>query len=527
MPLNPVQRPTWAAASRSTTRRSSWASRAGPIYNRILDGRLQTIRTLGGSQRVTLASAMDLGVRRRPRATSGRAGRVTLGVVVTALVTLFLLATSVQPAMAQRRARLSEDLAGQLAAGSQTIDVIVQGDAAQVETLARKYNLRVKKSMRSGAVVRLNASQLAVLQADDAIDSLSGDSRVQSLGAGSNITAETIGADQVWAGAGDLEPLSGQGITVAVIDSGIDTGHAAFRNRVLASVDFTGGDGQDGYGHGTHVASLIMGRPGRAAETAGYRGMAYGAYLVNLRALGDDGSGAASDVIEAIDWAIEHRNRYNIRIINLSLGAAVMQPFADDPLCAAVERAVRAGMLVVAAAGNYGLTPDGRSQFGAITSPGNSPFALTVGALDTKQTPQRSDDTVATFSSKGPTRFDMILKPDVAAPGVRVVGAEAADSYLSQTYPERHVAGSGSDAYSQWSGTSMASAVVSGAAALLLDNRSSLRPNETMAALRLTSSSSPFIGILDSGSGELNALAAAEFVDNRFKGLLPETVISG
>ena len=208
--------------------------------------------------------------------------------------------------------------------------------------------------------------------------------------------------------------------------------------------------------------------------------MAYGAYLVNLRALGDDGSGAASDVIEAIDWAIEHRNRYNIRIINLSLGAAVMQPFADDPLCEAVERAVRAGILVVAAAGNYGLTPDGLSQFGAITSPGNSPFALTVGALDTKQTPQRSDDTVAKFSSKGPTRFDMILKPDVAAPGVRVVGAEAANSYLSQTYPERHVAGSGSDAYSQWSGTSMASAVVSGAAALLLDSRSSLRPNETI-----------------------------------------------
>ncbi len=372
--------------------------------------------------------------------------------------------------MAQRRARLSEDLADHLAAGSQTIDVIVQGDAAQVETLARKYNLRVKKSMRSGAVVRLNASQLAVLQADDAIDSLSGDSRVQSLGAGSNITAETIGADQVWAGAGDLEPLSGKGITVAVIDSGIDTGHAAFRSRVLASVDFTGGDGQDGYGHGTHVASLIMGRPGRAAETAGYRGMAYGAYLVNLRALGDDGSGAASDVIEAIDWAIEHRNRYNIRIINLSLGAPVMQPFARR---SAVRGGGAGGACGDSGGGGGGQlradTRTGCRSSGRSRRRATARIALTVGALDTKQTPQRSDDTVATFSSKGPTRFDLILKPDVAAPGVRVVGAEAANSYLSQTYPERHVAGSGSDAYSQWSGTSMASAVVSGAAALVLD----------------------------------------------------------
>ena len=215
-----------------------------------------------------------------------------------------------------------------------------------------------------------------------------------------------------------------------------------------------------------------------------YRGIAYGGCLVNLRALGDDGSGTASNVIEAIDWAIENRNRYNIRIINLSLGAEVLQPFRDDPLCEAVERATRAGMLVVAAAGNNGQTEDGTPQFGLITSPGNSPYALTVGALDTHGTPQRSDDTLAPWSSKGPTRFDMVLKPDVAAPGVRVVGAEAANSYLAQTYPQRHVAGRGADGYMQLSGTSMSSAVVSGAAALILEERANLRPGETKAADR-------------------------------------------
>ena len=150
----------------------------------------------------------------------------------------------------------------------------------------------------------------------------------------------------------------------------------------------------------------------------------------------------------------------------------MLQPFRDDPLCEAVERATQAGILVVAAAGNYGQTEDGIPQFGLITSPGNSPFALTVGAVDTHETPQRSDDTLAPFSSKGPTRFDMVLKPDVVAPGVRIVGAEATDSYLSQTYPARHVSGDGAGAYMQLSGTSMSSAVVSGAAALLLDGRS-------------------------------------------------------
>src|SRR4029078_9795639 len=106
------------------------------------------------------------------------------------------------------------------------------------------------------------------------------------------------------------------------------------------------------------------------------------------------------------------RNQYNIGIITLSVGAPVLQPFRDDPLCEAVERATRAGILVVAAAGNSGEAPDGTPQFGLITSPGNSPYALTVEALDTHGTPQRSDDTLAPFSSKGPTRFDLVLKPD-------------------------------------------------------------------------------------------------------------------
>src|SRR5207248_441404 len=238
----------------------------------------------------------------------------------------------------------------------------------------------------------MNASQLAAVQGDEGVDHLSGDSRIESQALApksiaGDVTAVSIGADQLWNGAGDIAPLSGKGVAVAVIDTGIDTTHHAFGSRVIATMDFTGGDGMDHYGHGTHVASIIAGGAGNTADTATYRGIAYSAYLVNLRALGgDDGSGTASNVIEAIDWAIEHRHQFNIGVINLSLGAPVVQPFRDDPLCEAVERATRVGILVVAAAGNNGQTENGTAVFGLITSPGNSPYALTVGALDTHYT---------------------------------------------------------------------------------------------------------------------------------------------
>ncbi len=240
--------------------------------------------------------------------------------VATACVALVM----VTPARAQgHRARLSADLADQLAAQSQTIDLIVHGTRDEVNALAARYNVVVRKYLKSGAVLTVNAGQLAAIDQDEAVDHLSGDTMIRSK---AEVTAETIGADQVWAGSGTLKPLSGAGVTVVVIDTGIDTRHEALKKRVIFTKDFTGGDGMDRFGHGTHVAGIIAGAGGSTPDTSGYRGIAYGANLVNLRALGDDGSGTVSNVVEAIDYAIDHQKELNIRVINLSLGTPVLQP---------------------------------------------------------------------------------------------------------------------------------------------------------------------------------------------------------
>ena len=427
--------------------------------------------------------------------------------VSVAFLVFFALGVAA-PAAAAHKARLSADLADHLRAGSPSIDVIVHGTRQEVDALVQRYSLRVRKLLKSGAVLRVTAGELEALQQDESVDHLSADIRYRST---ADVIAQSIGADQVWAAAEPVKGLSVRGIGVAVIDSGVDPTHAALAGRILATRDFTGGDGVDRFGHGTHVAATIAGAPGLLAETRDYRGIASAARIVNLRVLGDDGSGLASNVIEAIDWAIENRKAYDIRVINLSLGAPVLQPYRDDPVCEAVERAVAAGIVVIAAAGNFGYQ-NGRQVWGGITSPGNAPSVITVGATDTHGTAKRSDDTVARYSSRGPTRYDLVLKPDLVAPGTGVVSAEAVASYLAQTYPERHVAGAGVYAYIQLSGTSMAAAVVSGAVALLLEQQSNLKPRETKAVLQLTSSLIAGEGLIATGAGSLNVLAAVEFV---------------
>ena len=265
-----------------------------------------------------------------------------------------------------------------------------------------------------------------------------------------SVTNAAIGADQVQAGLEGLSAFTGAGVGVALIDSGVWTGHRSLAGRVVFSKDFVSDDrrqtaasrrsghSDDAYGHGTHIGATIAGSspyPQDSTSQTPFRGVAPGANLISLRVIGADGMGKASDVIDAIHWVIQNRKRFNIRVINLSLGGPAEQSYRDDPMCEAVERAVHAGIVVVAAAGNRGKDAEGRSVHGLIESPGIDPYVITVGALNTKGTARRSDDVLATYSSKGPTLVDGLLKPDIAAPGNKIVSAEALGASLVANYP--------------------------------------------------------------------------------------------
>jgi serine protease AprX len=415
----------------------------------------------------------------------------------------------VQGAQGAHRAHLSTDLL--VHEGRQTAArkrVILRGTPDEIEAIAERHHLSVIRLLDGdAAVLSVNSAELTDLASDGVVDHISPDARVQLMLTVSNVST---GATQVRTGTNGLLGLlgaypavTGKGIGVAVLDSGISP-HAALKN-VVANVNFvTGTTGTgDVFGHGTHVAGIVGGAP--TSVTSQYAGgIAPGASIINVRVLGPDGTGSTSDVIAGMEWVIANRARYNIRVINLSLGHPVTEPSVTDPLCQEVAKATSLGLVVVAAAGNAGKTADGRTILGGIASPGNSPFAITVGALNTWQTTKRSDDSVTTYSSRGPTRYDLAVKPDLVAPGNKIVSLEAAGSYLATNYSWMHVAGSGTNAYARMSGTSMSTPMVSGAVALLLQGNSSLSPARVKLALQSGSTYLPADGLMAGGAGSAN-----------------------
>lgn len=190
-------------------------------------------------------------------------------------------------------------------------------------------------------------------------------------------------------------------------------------------------------------------------------------------------------------------------------------------------RLVQAGLVVVVSAGNRGNTETGQTRLGSITSPGNSSFALTAGATNTWGTVDRSDDTVTTYSSRGPTPYDFGLKPDVVAPGNKIVSLEVPNGYLARTYPSGDVAGSGTNAYYRMSGTSMSAGMVSGGVALLLDAKPDLMPVQVKLALQMTASFMVEDGLMGGGAGSVNLWNARRLVGSPIISLLSTQVISG
>src|SRR4029077_5924986 len=219
------------------------------------------------------------------------------------------------------------------------------------------------------------------------------------------------------------------------------------------------------------------------------RGIASNANLIDLRVLDANGMSTDSAVIAAIQQAVALKSKYNIRVINLSLGRPIYEGCNRDPLCRAVEAAWKNGIVVVTAAGNLG-----RNGYGTILSPCNTPHAITVGCMKTMATYPNSDDLIASYSSKGPTYIDLTVKPDVVAPGNLVDSLLAPGSTLQQAFPGNVVPTSQyttstyavGGKYIQLSGTSMATPVVSGAVALLLQRNPSLSPDTVKARLMKT-----------------------------------------
>src|SRR3989441_641245 len=280
-----------------------------------------------------------------------------------------------------------------------------------------------------------------------------------------------VNADQVW-----QQGTTGGGVTVAVLDSGVapDADLVEPANRILASVNFADERlTSDPGGHGTHIAGIVGGNGSRSGGQ--FIGIAPQANVVDVRVLGRTGSGRISSVVRGIEWVLAHRAAYNIRVINLSFGAPARLSYRVDPMSAAVEIAWRRGLVVVAASGNGGPARD------TVVTPGIDPYVITVGATDDRGTLGRGDDMLAWFSAWGSP--DANAKPDLVAPGRRLVSLRVPGSALDTLFPERVVVAQHGATYFRLTGTSMATAVVSGAAALLLAGRPNLTPDPVKALL--------------------------------------------
>ena len=335
---------------------------------------------------------------------------------------------------------------------------------------------------------------------------------------GNDRTSATVGATAARQQFG----YNGAGIGVAVIDSGVTAWHDDLTDpnvpgsqRVDQFVDFVNGQTTpyDDYGHGTHVAGIIA---GNGFDSGGLRtGIAPAARLIVLKVLDGTGGGHISDVIAAFDYVINHKDLFHIRVINLSVSSGVYESYTSDLLTQAAKRAVDAGIVVVAAAGNLGRDSQGHVQYGAITAPGNAPWVLTVGASSHMGTIDRADDTIAAFSSRGPTAIDHLAKPDIVAPGVGTESLSAPGSYLYASRTQCLLSGTVATPYLPYlslSGTSQATPVVSGTIALMLQANPALTPNAVKAILQYTAQFYPGLDWLTQGAGFLNARGAIDLV---------------
>jgi serine protease AprX len=440
-------------------------------------------------------------------------GALSLRRVVGAAATITLLTLFSWPAFAGPRPRLDRALTARAGQPGSSRVIVRAAAGKDASTTVRIHRGRpgARLALVGAYVAEVPNDALSALAADPDVESVHLDRPVAPLLAPGGESAASAASGAVRTG------FDGAGVGVAVIDSGVtgwhddlarvDNGRALVGQRIVGFADFTSTTAgvADGYGHGTHVAGIVSGS-GYDSDGA-HAGVAPGAHLLVLKVLDAQGHGYVSDVIRALDFAIATRARFNLRVVNLSIGAPVLESYETDPLTLAALRAVEAGLVVVAAAGNLGKNAQDELQYGGITAPGNAPWVLTVGAYSHMGTVETGDDRVAGYSSRGPTAVDFTAKPDLVAPGTRIVSLNDGDSVLATQFPHELVAGTRGNGlpYLTLSGTSMAAPVVSGVVAQMLQANPGLTPNAVKAILQYTSAFTPDVDVLSQGAGFLNA----------------------
>jgi serine protease AprX len=452
------------------------------------------VRTNGGNRGETRSSALwgtgNRGGESRSSALWGKGGRGAITALAAMLAISVPLASSagkLKHARLNGHASLKQTwispglLRGAKQHPNQYVRVIIQSTNGRMSPALSAFThinqyadyqdgLDRRLSLIDGVAVTVRAGQLAkLMKLRGLIVTPDVQVHVSGFTSGQLWPYET-GLSKGWSG-GDA-PKAGSVPAIAIVDSGIQAGRTDFGNRVVASVKFTTlpeDSPGDGRGHGTFVAGIAAG----GADN--YTGGAPQAPLVSLDVMDDHGVARTSDVIAAAQWILANKNTYNIRVANFSLHSATKSHFFRDPLDQAVEKLWFNGVVVVAAAGNYGL-PTGPS--GVLYAPGNDPFVITVGAIDLGGTKNVHDDVNAPWSAYGRTP-DGFMKPELTAPGRYMVGPVPATSTLAVEKASNVVA----PGYIQLSGTSFAAPVISAAAAQILAKHPEYTPDQVKGAL--------------------------------------------
>lgn len=335
----------------------------------------------------------------------------------------------------------------------------------------------------AGAVAEVPADEIDDLEAQPGVTSVTvdDDASLAAVLAGTTYDTETqagsmyttarlVGADTLWA-----QGYNGTGVGIALIDSGVQANSTYFGTRLLAGADYSGGTNSltDGFGHGTHLASIIMGSSGTIGAPTAFTGIAPRAKLYSVKVANNTGQTSLTKILQGMDWVYKNRSTKGIKVVNLSLGAAAYDDYRYDPLAAAAERLWNGGVTVVASAGNIGAMHN-------LVSPAYDPTVIAVGALDTNNTVTPDDDVPASFSAGG---YDWSARvPDVLAPGRSIQGLKATGSTLAgvvSAFPSAQIG----TAFMKGSGTSQAAAVVSGQVALMLQANPAQTPNDVKGNL--------------------------------------------